>query len=113
MPVRRRIVIQELQGRVELPEWAREGAVLLERLVETGRWGEVEGWLRVYRHTGYAAIDVAAFLLHSFASGERWSLKEFGVRTAPRRRQWAALGRRREYPSPSSVSRLLGRAEDS
>jgi hypothetical protein len=86
--------------------------VLQERLVETGRWAEMEEWLRVYRHTGYAAIDVAGFLLHYFASGGRGSLKEFGVRVAPVRRQLAALGGRREFPSPSSVSRLLGGAEE-
>ena len=107
MPVRRRVVTRERRVQAELPEWAREGALLQQQLVEVGRWEEASRWLHVYRHVGYTAMDVASFFLHYFASGRRWSLKEFGDRTALLRSQLAALGHRREFPTPSSVSRLL------
>jgi len=110
MPVRRRIVIREKQVRAELPSWASEGAVLQEQLVARGRWAEVSEFLHVYRHVGYAAIDVAGFFVHYFASGGQTSLKEFGVRASQAGSQLAALGQRREFPTPSSVSRMLGRA---
>jgi hypothetical protein len=108
MPVRRRAVIREKRDRAELPEWACEGALLMQQLVETGCWAKASQWLRVYRHVGYTAMDVASFFVQYFASGQHWSLKEFGARSAPWRTELAALGHRREFPTPSSVSRLLG-----
>ena len=107
MPVRRRVVICEQKAQAELPDWAREGALLQQQLVESGRWAQMAEAVRVYRHVGFAAIDVVGFFLHYFASGQHWSLKEFGARTTPHRAQLAALGHRQDFPTPSSVSRLL------
>ena len=112
MPARIRGVIREEAARTTLPDWASEGAVLARKLVESERWKAMTQWLRVYRHVGYTATDVAAVFLLYFASGLKCGLKKFGEKSSPWRKQLAALVGRRKLPTPSSVSRLLGSATE-
>ncbi len=112
MPAKTRSVIRRNEVQPTLPVWATEGAVLVRKLVESKRWNALTQWLRVYRHVGYTATDVAGFFLSYFASGLKCGLKKFGEMTTPCREQLAALVGRRAFPSPSAVSRLLGSATE-
>jgi hypothetical protein len=60
----------------------------------------------VRREGGFVGIDVVLFLLMFLSSSTRQSLKRFGQWSEPHRRELAALGARRKFATPSSVSRF-------
>lgn len=110
MPKRRRVVIRPKQkSETELPGWAGEGALLAQWLEQQGKWAEVAERFQVVRPGPccYEGIDIFLFFLLFFAGKEGWSIRQFGEEAAGYRHQLAALGHRREFPTPSSVSRFL------
>ena len=103
----RRVVIGEKQAGSRIGEWANEGAVISQWMVERGVWKQLEERLRVSRSGGFVGVDVVLYLVMYFASRLRCSLKDFGQRARGVGRQVAALAHRRELPTASSVSRFL------
>jgi hypothetical protein len=114
MQENRRVVTRRKQrSPSRLPEWATQGAVLVQGLIESGTWARLAEELRVARAGGYVGIDVALFFVMFFAAQMRDSLKKFGQASALYRHQLAALGTRVDFPTPSSVSRFLAVVEHS
>ena len=111
MTERRCHVSGEGRSSNRLPDWAAQGAVVLEFLQKTGRLSEIANQLHVRRHGGYSSLDFVVFAILYFASGLRCGFKEFGRRSAPDRRRLGALAGRKRLMSPSSVSRFLSAVE--
>lgn len=108
---RRRVSVDEKTCSDRLPDWASEGAVLAEFLEQTGILEQIGKRLRVQREGGYVGVDILLFLVFFFTSSLRISIKEFGRRTKQHRQQLAALGGRKRFPTPPSVSRFFGAVE--
>ena len=105
----KRIVINAKKiGTDRLPEWANEGAVLVQGLHERGVLDGIGGRLQIQREGGYVGLDLVLFLLFFLTSKLPGGIKGFAERMAPHRQQLGALGGRRRLPSPSSVSRIFG-----
>ena len=97
-------------ARRRLPKDFSMGAVLVEWLIQTGTWQELDKRFRVNRKAGgYVALDFVLFLLLFFAFSVRLSLKDFGKRAAPYRRELGALCERVNLATPASLSRGLQR----
>lgn len=103
----RSVVFRQTQSTDRLPEWASGGSLIVEWLQQQGQWQELGERLQVQREGGYAGIDAALFLILMFASRLEGGLKEFGERGRRHQRRLAAMGGRRRFPSPSSMSRFL------
>jgi hypothetical protein len=81
--------------------------VLLQWLQSRGVWNDLAAKLQVRREGGFVGVDVVLFLVLFFAMGSHRSLKRFGQWTEPYRKELAALGGRKAFATPSSVSRYL------
>lgn len=114
MPEGRRVVFTRDVNPDRLPEWASEGAILIEWLQQQGFWEKAGERLQVQREGGYCGWDALLFLIYFFTCGLHVGFKEFGERARRHRKQLAAVGGRKTLPSPSSMSRLLSavRSED-
>lgn len=104
---RRVVSVPQKRRAGELPLGCGEGSILLQWLQARGYWNEIGAKLQVRREGGFVGIDVVLFLLLFFALGSHRSLKRFGQWTEPFRQGLAALGGRRAFATPSSVSRYL------
>ena len=108
MPRSKRIVTNTKRVATDrLPEWASEGAVLVEWLVERGLLEEIGERLKIQREGGYVGLDVVLFILFCLTARLDGGIKGFDEHAAPHRQQLGALGDRRAIPSRSSVSRVL------
>ncbi len=97
-------------ARRRLPGEFSKAAVLVEWLMQTETWQKLEKRFHINRKAGgYVAPDFVLFLLLFFAFSTRLSLKDFGKRTAPYRRELGALCERVSLATPSSLSRGLQR----
>jgi hypothetical protein len=90
-----------------LPEWANEGAALVDGLHERGVLDGIADRLRIQREGGYVGLDLVLFLLFFLTARLDGGIKGFAERAAPHREQLGALGGRRRLPTPASVSRIL------
>ncbi len=95
-----------------IPDSLTEGAGVLVDLFGRGRVDETAQRLRVRRQGGYCAVDAWLVLILYFASGMRCAVKDFWATLGPHVVRIAALAGRSRLPSPSALSRLLGRAEN-
>lgn len=84
---------------------------MLQWLQARGYWDALAARLQVRREGGFVGIDVVLFLLLYLATAGTRSLKRFGQWTQPFRRELAALGGRKAFATPSSVSRCLSAVE--
>lgn len=108
---KRTVTSRKKENLDRLPDWAAEGAVIVEWLDENGLLDGLGERLRIQREGGYVGLDLVLFLLFFFTAGVPGGLKGFNERAAPHRRQLAGLGDRRRFASRSSVSRVLGAVE--
>ena len=109
----RRTVINEKKATTDrLPEWANEGAVLVEWLHERGLLDRVAQRLQIQREGGYVGLDLVVFLVFFLTSKLCGGIKGFGKRVRPFQRQLAAMAGRKSVPAPPSVSRILGAVDD-
>lgn len=90
-----------------LPDWASEGAVVVEWLHAHGVLDGIGERLRIQREGGYVGLDLVLFLLFFLTQKLDGGIKGFGERARPHTRQLGALGDRRRLPAPPSVSRIL------
>src|SRR5262245_45891828 len=95
-----------------LPEWASEGAVVVQRLYAAGAIEQIIDRLRIQREGGYIGVDLFLFVLFYLASRVDGGIKGFGEKSRPCRKQLGALGGRRTLPTPASVSRILAATND-
>jgi len=110
MPAAREVVIKKRRAEARLPDWAREGVVVVTYLSENGFLQRVMERFRIERSGGYVGIDAVLLLLFYFSSGIKDGLRKFDGRNAGFREQLAALGGRDSLPTQSSMSRVLGDA---
>ena len=104
----RRIVSKKKKEITELPHWATEGAIWVQKLFENGCLKKLEEQFQVYRKAGgFVGIDVALFFIFFFCSKSIQSLKIFGELSKPFRKEMAALGGRKNLPTPAAISRFL------
>jgi hypothetical protein len=97
--------------RERIPDDVAEGAALV---LDLERRGVLEGLgerVRIRREGGYCGFDVLLFLLLYFAVRQSIGLRKFWDLVRGCRHKLAALGRRRQLPSPASVSRALDSVE--
>lgn len=90
----------------ELPEWASAYAVLMNGANTLELLDEVSERLKVVRQGGYTSGDIFPTLV-AYLSSRIPSIKEFSSRCAPHRSELAAMARRRDWASSSSISRYL------
>lgn len=114
MPQSNRTVVSTKKRKTDrLPDWAREGTVLVEWLDENGLLDSIEQRLRIQREGGYVGFDLVLFLLFFFTAAVSGGLKGFNERAATHRGQLAAVGNRKMLASRSSISRVLSAVETS
>ena len=109
---RQTVICRKSRSTTELPAWAAEGAALIHWLVTRKLWQQISERVRVKRQGGFQAADVVLFFLYYFSSARRESIKEFGEASSASGRLLAAVGGRRDFATPSSVSRFLGAVEE-
>lgn len=108
MGLRRQVTIeQSTESPSHLPCWANEGAVFIEKLVQTGIWTQIEEKVQVARPGGFVGIDVVLFFILFFTANRPGGLKRFGDDIQRYQALLASLGHRKSLPTPSSVSRFL------
>lgn len=95
-----------------LPEWAGEGAVVVQWLYETGAIEQIIDRLRIQREGGYVGADLVLFVLFYLTARVEGGIKGFGEKSRSCRSQLGALGGRRALPTPASVSRILAATND-
>lgn len=95
-----------------LPEWAGEGAVVVQWLFATGAIEQITERLRIQREGGYIGVDLVLFVLFYLTARVDGGIKGFGEKSRSCRKQLGALGGRRELPTPASVSRVLSATND-
>lgn len=100
-------VIRETSGRKRLPDWATVYVRVVEELRARGLLEAAGQHLQVARQGGYCGMDILLFLLAFFCWGGGTSFKEFGLACQGFGPALAAVGGRRRWPAPSSVSRFL------
>ncbi len=103
----REVTFKSESERTHLPEWASQGAVVLEDLRARGQLAELGERLRVYREGGYTGLDVFVFFALYFAAGTVEGVRSFDRRARRFRADLAAVAGRDRLPSPSSISRFL------
>ncbi|MCP5069364.1 MAG: hypothetical protein GY946_22595 [bacterium] len=111
MAEERRVVFGDAERTYRLPDWANDGAVLVEWMREHRAWPRAMERLKIQREGGYAGIDGFLFLIYFFTSGLRLGLKEFSERARGHHAQLAAIGGRLRLPTQSSLSRVLSAVE--
>jgi hypothetical protein len=108
-----RSVVFDAAGPSErLPDWARDGFVAIEWLREQGLWEQIVERLKIQREGGYVGIDAFQFLLYFFGAKLKVGLKEFSDLARDHRRQLAAVGGRKRFPTQASMSRILSDVEE-
>ncbi len=100
----------EVGGRHGLPEHVHAGSGVVAWLVDVGVWPRLADRVRLSRRGGYAGIDAVLFLVLFFSQKTKQSLRGFYASVLGREVKLGALGGRLRLMSPSSLSRLLGRA---
>lgn len=108
MPKHELIVTPKREER--LPDWTAPFVAIVARMKQRGLLDKIAEQLRVPRQGGYSDVDIVVFLLCFLCSNIK-SQKEFGRRSAPHKKQIAALADRKKLAAPSSVSRYLGVTE--
>ncbi len=107
MAYTRQHVLEPMPRSDRLPDWASEGAVLIERLHQDGLLDRIAERLRIVRPGGYVGFDVFIFFLLYFTSSLKIGLKAFAERVMKHRTGLAALAGRASLPSSSAISRAL------
>jgi hypothetical protein len=96
-----------------LPDALVEGTAILTALARRGIIDQIAQCVRIRRQGGYCALGVVLYLLLYFASGLRCGLRGFWNKTLQHHHNAiAAIAGRRSLPTPSSLSRALGRVEE-
>jgi hypothetical protein len=90
-----------------LPEWANEGALLVNALQTDGWIDAIGDRLRIQREGGFVGVDLVLFLLYFLTARLDGGIKGFAVHAAEFGRQLAAIGGKKRLPTPASVSRML------
>ena len=110
MPYSKTTVNLKEREKHRLPDWATQGAVLLLHLKKKGYLKKIENALKIRRSGGYAAIDAFVFFVYFFTSPFQ-SIKAFGQWVSLYKKSLAVIADRKQMPSTSAISRLLGSVE--
>ena len=94
-----------------IPDDVAEGAALVVDLERRGVLEAIGARVRIRREGGYCGFDILLFLLLYFAVRQSIGLRKFWDLVRGCGDKLAALGRRRQLPSPASVSRALDSVE--
>ena len=94
-----------------IPDDVAEGAALVVDLERRGVLEAIGARVRIRREGGYCGFDILLFLLLYFAVRQSIGLRKFWDLVHGCGDKLAALGRRRQLPSPASVSRALDSVE--
>lgn len=111
MDRRRAEVTWKEADRERIPDDLAEGAALVLDLERRGVLEAIGERVRIRREGGYCGFDILLFLLLYFAVRQSLGLRKFWGLVRGCGHKLAALGRRRQLPSPASVSRALDSVE--
>lgn len=107
MPSSASVVFIESEGRERFPEWATEGAVVLQWSNERGIVNSVGERCHADRQGGYTSEDAFVSSLYLMGASAKLRFKEMCEWARPQHRELAAIGGRDKLPASSSLSRLL------